>query len=270
MAPVEDQVSVGFWGAPTSTMDWCEGNYQVTPFIAEFWNTISNVVMIIPPLVGIYQAIRLNLEQRYVWLQFCFFLVGLGSWSFHMTLRYGMQIADELPMVFGSCYYIYTLFEVCRPPKSRIHLPLAVSLMSYSIIATVVYVIIKAPVLFHCIYGVTVVITMLKALYNIKTMTPCKQVSQLYYTSLLTYTFGFALWLIDNHLCYQVKFVRNSVPSVISPVTQLHAWWHALAGLATYQSIVFNCLSRQIFLGRKCKLYVPLGLFPYLVFHDKE
>ena len=26
----------GFWGPPTSTLDWCEANYDVTFYIAEF------------------------------------------------------------------------------------------------------------------------------------------------------------------------------------------------------------------------------------------
>ena len=26
----------GYWGKPTSTLDWCEINYEVTYFIAEF------------------------------------------------------------------------------------------------------------------------------------------------------------------------------------------------------------------------------------------
>lgn len=32
MAPLEN---VGYWGEPTSTIDWCERNYEVSFYIAE-------------------------------------------------------------------------------------------------------------------------------------------------------------------------------------------------------------------------------------------
>jgi hypothetical protein len=34
MAPAADRE--GYWGLPTSTLDWCEENYEVTRYIAEF------------------------------------------------------------------------------------------------------------------------------------------------------------------------------------------------------------------------------------------
>lgn len=33
MAP---RFASGFWGIPTATIDWCEDNYSVTTYIAEF------------------------------------------------------------------------------------------------------------------------------------------------------------------------------------------------------------------------------------------
>ncbi|XP_013916330.1 PREDICTED: alkaline ceramidase 3 [Thamnophis sirtalis] len=70
MAPAGDRA--GYWGPPTSTLDWCEENYVVSSYIAEF-------------------------------------SVGLGSWCFHMTLKYEMQLLDELPMIYSCCVFVYCL-----------------------------------------------------------------------------------------------------------------------------------------------------------------
>lgn len=34
--PPAEQFQDGFWGTPTATLEWCEKNYDVTFFIAEF------------------------------------------------------------------------------------------------------------------------------------------------------------------------------------------------------------------------------------------
>jgi dihydroceramidase len=97
----------GYWGKRTATIDWCEINYEVTHYIAEFWNTISNLVMIVFPLYSLYWSYNhykfaneakknvLNrltssnfIVPKSVWLcQIGLMLVGIGSWMFHMTVR---------------------------------------------------------------------------------------------------------------------------------------------------------------------------------------
>merc|ERR1711953_34056 len=62
MAPLNEPK--GYWGSPTSTLDWCESNYEVSYYIAEFWNTITNLMMIIPSLKGLYTVKQQNFESR--------------------------------------------------------------------------------------------------------------------------------------------------------------------------------------------------------------
>ena len=44
----------GYWGDVTSTIDWCESNYDVSQYTAEFWNTISNIFFVLFALWGMY------------------------------------------------------------------------------------------------------------------------------------------------------------------------------------------------------------------------
>ena len=117
----------GYWGEVTATMDWCERNYVVTPYIAEFYNTISNLGFIGLSLAGIWFhkncMFFFSLIFFFFFLIFYFFIVeiryilaylsvtvtGIGSGLFHGTLLYSMQLCDELPMF----YVIFMLYEIC-------------------------------------------------------------------------------------------------------------------------------------------------------------
>lgn len=84
--------------------------------------------MIIPGLLGAVHAWMYGFEKRYFvsyvallrklpkqkelihTINFILIIVvGIGSLFFHMTLRYEMQLLDELPMVYGSCVLVYAL-----------------------------------------------------------------------------------------------------------------------------------------------------------------
>ena len=82
---------------------------MVTPYIAEYYNTISNVFICLSGLYGIIRSMQLGLETRFIVLSIGSVLVSLGSALFHGTLLYSFQMADELPMIFTMCVWNYAL-----------------------------------------------------------------------------------------------------------------------------------------------------------------
>jgi len=92
-------------------------------------------------------------------------------------------------------------------------------------------------------YGVLVVVMILQAssmLYHDRETTSLK----LFVAGLILYGVGFLLWNIENQFCRTVQSVRAAVPSFLKPFTQLHGWWHIMAGYATYMNIQFSIFHR--------------------------
>ena len=45
----------GMWGAKTASANWCEADYVVTPWIAEFWNSMSSLLIVVHSMYGLYR-----------------------------------------------------------------------------------------------------------------------------------------------------------------------------------------------------------------------
>ncbi|KAJ7418207.1 Alkaline ceramidase 3 [Willisornis vidua] len=213
MAPAADRE--GYWGSPTSTLEWCEENYAVSSYIAEFWNTVSNLIFILPPIYGAIQTYRDGLEKRYLAAYLCLTgwsrgvmvstldsesqgPVGLGSWCFHMTLKYEMQV----------------------------------------------YLNLKEPVFHQVMYGTLVSIIVLRSVYIVLWVYPWLR--GLGYTSLTVFLMGFFLWNVDNIFCDKLRALREKMPPVVGAVTQFHAWWHILTGLGSYLHILLSLSASSV------------------------
>ena len=95
-----------------------------------------------------------------------------------------------------------------------------------------------------------------------------------YCVGLLVQLTAVLLWTVDNLACDQLEALRRGLDlTFLRPLTQLHGWWHALAGYATYMHIVFCICHRQFYLdkgregrGGHSKGCVEATLQPHLFF----
>ncbi|XP_076453756.1 alkaline ceramidase 3-like isoform X1 [Babylonia areolata] len=259
MAPTDG----GYWGRVTSTIDWCEENYVVSRYVAEFWNTISNLIMILAPLFACCLAVRQKLEKPVIFSYVSIVVVGCGSWLFHMTLQYSMQLMDELPMIWGSAFLLYGILTL-EGEKEKNYYWLMGGLLVYCTAVTVMYLVNNNPVFHEVAYGFMVVVMAFGAI-RVIVKYQNKVGTMLYVSSFLTYMSGFILWNIDNIYCQHLRSLRrDKLHSAATPLFECHAWWHILAGVGTYLCLLFVSYMRYTILNMSPEVKFLLSVFPYV------
>ncbi|KAI9619423.1 hypothetical protein H4Q26_014185 [Puccinia striiformis f. sp. tritici PST-130] len=207
----------GFWGP-------AEANYAITRFIAEFTNTISNLIF-----VGIA-------------------LVGIGSFLFHATLRYEWQLGDELPMIFAGAMSAYVTFDTGSPnlPRSRFVRCLPSLLIIYSSGVTAIYLWYPNPVFHQTAFAAISLITTSRSVYISlsapeRTYREKKNKSDGIRYSLggtIMFIIGFLIWNIDNLYCDRISQLKEYLGTPWSFIIEGHAWWHLATGTGTYLNAV--------------------------------
>ncbi|KNC99489.1 uncharacterized protein SPPG_04885 [Spizellomyces punctatus DAOM BR117] len=264
----------GFWGPVTSTLDWCEENYLLSHYVAEWWNTTSNLVFHVTALIGIYNAVRVKAEARIIYSFLALAVVGTGSAAFHGSLTYEMQLMDELPMIYGSCIFVFSTLQTFPPGKFPTLTSIVLAV--YALFVTVVYIMLRDPVFHQVSYAVLVAITSLVPIAHINKLgriyPGTKRVLWfLYVTSLGSYLFGFLLWNIDNFYCDAFRSWKNTTGYPLRVLGELHAWWHLLTGYGSYGSVILSQYMRLLALGKANTVeFKYYGILPVIVPRDHK
>jgi hypothetical protein len=149
----------GYWGAKTATVNWCEADYTVTTYVAEFANALSSLTVSGPtgagqfrfhlhlarhvqiPLNGLYGLYRHwgTVETKFLCAFAIFIVVGLGSAAFHSTLWRSMQLMDELPMVWGNSIFIFVLITMEDDKRPRQWEALAIAIITMVLSASIIF-----------------------------------------------------------------------------------------------------------------------------------
>jgi len=220
----------GFWGLPTASVDWCEQNYVVTWFVAEFWNTVSSLAMVAAGLVGI----STRWFAREIRVAFGLLsLVGLGSIAFHGTLRFELQMLDELPMLYLVTWLTWLLVET--GPGRRLGRWFPVLLIAYVLLATAGATLSRGHtqfLAFHFSFGALEVFCLLRVTW-IALRPENRPVRARFAIGLAAYATGVAIWFVDLEACSRVSGL------------QLHAGWHVLVSIGFFLLLGVISFDRQ-------------------------
>ncbi|KAI9176006.1 alkaline ceramidase ydc1 [Blastocladiella emersonii ATCC 22665] len=204
----EDPGKVGVWGPVTSSVDFCEHNYAVTYYLAEFFNSISNLFLVLAGILLLRMSRKLGLKRRFDLAVGSLIVVGIGSFAFHATLLYGPQLLDELPMVYMSIMFVFIMVEHVVTPYFA-HFPLA--LFITAILYSAAHAYFRFIIPFYLTCGLCIVISAIYALRCAKTDARVRLCLGL---CALWFTFSIGVWIIDQEFCTAIEFLK------------LHAVWH--------------------------------------------
>ncbi|KAJ2778958.1 alkaline ceramidase ydc1 [Coemansia javaensis] len=258
-----------FWGERTSTIDWCEENYAVSNYIAEFWNTLTNLAMVMLAVLGACSSIRNGHGKRVTAMYAVFLVVGLGSMCFHATLKYSTQLLDELPMLYLCATGLYAIVEIDRKIRYGIKVPVALALFQVAITVTYMFWV-QNPIFHQAAFAATTLLTICFGYRRLGEMPVTSETRRLL-QRLVLHGFlgmcgGFLVWNIDNIFCHRLRSYRTYVGAPLDAVLQLHGWWHILTAYGGGYLLVWVHMLRLAYAGQDHLVTVRyvLGHFPYV------
>ena len=162
--------------------------------------------------------------------------VGLGSVAFHGTLRFELQMLDELPMLYLVIVMVYILLE--RGPNRRFGRWLPWALAAYAVVLTLLCSGSRGRLQFYVFqvsFGSLEVWSLVRvSLLWRASHDPAQR--RLFRLGVAAYGLGVLVWFSDIRFCYELGewLPRHGVPN-----PQLHAWWHVLVSCGFYALLTF-------------------------------
>jgi len=214
----------------SSPVDWCEPNYIVTSSIAEFTNTISNIIFILVPLISIklFSNYGKYMGNGMLIVLLLLIVVGISSAYFHCSLSLVGQLLDELSIL----WVIAVGFGLWLPRRL---LPLQFHgnrkrFQDFTIAAAALTSLFSW--MFPSINAFALMLLFLPASIVLRNeLKRCKdaRVVNLGYRSCCVLTIAVICWLVDRLCCSWC--LKWGVPN-------LHAFWHIFICSGSYMSCV--------------------------------
>jgi dihydroceramidase len=190
---------VGYWGNATASVDWCEQNYQHSPYIAETFNSFTNIFYTIIALYG-FLKLRASSNNPPIPLQIVYFLVfvvSFGSFTFHATLTKIGQLMDELPMLYAVLLMLYfILFLKNKPSMWKIPVGIVLTFLGISMTYYMVWINPNHPQLFFdSWYALCQTTVLIEIYWNTQVKTTKVPLKFFTFFQFVLFHLGTALWV---------------------------------------------------------------------------
>ncbi|KAL2063018.1 hypothetical protein VTL71DRAFT_6090 [Oculimacula yallundae] len=273
----------GYWNPVTSTINWCEEDYYATIYSAEIVNTLTNLLFIILGIRGIRNCLKYGHDNVFV-ISFCgYLLVGSGSFAFHSTLKYPMQLLDELSMIYTATIMCYATFSFSQSRLVRWFL--GFGLLSLAVFITLYYHYLQDPNFHQNAFALLLITIMARSTWvmevnlrpslrekygsqsrkgidsgsvtaadrlanDIRDTAILKNMWFMVTLGLAIFLGGFGFWNLDNHFCSTFRSWRHQIGLPWGILLEGHGYWHLMTGVGAYYYIVWaiwlrHCLNER-------------------------
>ncbi|XP_075719391.1 alkaline ceramidase 1 [Rhinoderma darwinii] len=221
----------------SSEIDWCEANYLHSEYVAEYYNTVTNIAFLLVGPLMMYllhpYACRRSLTVHLVWIMFT--MIGLFSMYYHMTLSFFGQLLDEISILWVIClgYSIwlpkpyFPRFIKGRSEFGSAVFVVAVASTLMSLVKPTINAYVLNSITFHILYLL------------VKEIRKCsdRDIINLTLVSICLWLVAISCWLSDRLFCNFWKRVN---------FCYLHSFWHIFICLAVaYINTVFAYFDAQ-------------------------
>lgn len=267
----------GYWGEVTSTINWCEEDYYATPYSAEIINTLTNIWFMYLAWKGISSCLRNSYDRVFLYGFLSYLMIGLGSFFFHSSLKYSMQLLDELSMVYTTCIMFYAIYSHQQSPRVQVIIGSLIALLAVTI--TLVYHYLGDPLFHQNAFALLTVMVVFRSMYvmeinlrpsrkmkngesvtnllpeqrrqNSRDVRILKTMWHMIYLGVGSVGMGFLIWNLDNEFCSTLRVWRRQVGLPWGILLEGHGWWHIFTGIAEYFNLTWSIWLRFCLEGKQ-------------------
>ncbi|KAL3458738.1 ceramidase [Aspergillus heterothallicus] len=235
-----DDYRDAFWGVPTSHANFCEQDYGITRYIAEFMNSLTNLIYVIYGVYGLRQLRRKanrNIDPLRALPYWGLIGVGLCSFAFHVSLKYHTQMMDDLSMHLATTPVLHRVLTVNSSRRGSIITAVVLSAM---LLFLITFHVMTDELILHSVSFVgTVTAIGVHTIRLVRTRTPPgsaarRQLWGIVILGAAIFNLGYWLWILDQWACGFLTKTREAIGLPWAFILELHGWWHICTGIGAY------------------------------------